>query len=149
MKRTFVTGLTVAAALMFTLSAFSLNKGKAVRMVDKAYRYYNKNGKTQALKALNKKNGIFHKGAWYVFAWDLNGKVVAHPANHALVGRNVYKLKDADGFQFVKYAVDTAKKKGSGWVSYKWTNPVTKKIGKKDTYFKKVGDIILACGVYE
>jgi signal transduction histidine kinase len=45
--------------------------------------------------------------------------------------------------------IDGATAKGSGWSDYKWTNPVTKKIDPKSTYFQKVDDVILGCGVYK
>jgi signal transduction histidine kinase len=50
---------------------------------------------------------------------------------------------------FIKELIDEANAKGSGWVNYKWTNPASKKIDEKSTYFQKVDDVIFACGIYK
>jgi signal transduction histidine kinase len=59
------------------------------------------------------------------------------------------ELKDPDGKRFVYEAVELAKAKGSGWVDYRYTNPVKKKVEAKTTYVLKVDDLILACGIYK
>jgi hypothetical protein len=41
------------------------------------------------------------------------------------------------------------KKSGAGWVDYKFKNYTTGKVDHKTTYFKKAGDIIVACGIYK
>src|ERR1019366_8865516 len=48
-----------------------------------------------------------------------------------------------------KEIVEKAKSQGSGWVDYVYLNPETNKQEHKTTYFQKVGDIILCCGVYQ
>lgn len=58
-------------------------------------------------------------------------------------------MKDADGKAFIKSLIDTAQKRGSGWVEYKWPNPVTKVIESKSTYVEKAGNLIVACGIYK
>jgi cytochrome c len=45
--------------------------------------------------------------------------------------------------------IEDAKTKGTGWSDYKWANPVTKKIDDKTTYFMKVDDVVLGCGIYK
>jgi len=134
--------------IVFNDNAHSASKWTAKAWVDSAIRYYKKHGKAKTMATLKVKNGKFHRGSLYVFTWDTRGYITAHPANHGLIGRNVYNIKDPNGFQFVKYAVNTAKKRGSGWVKYKWSNPKTKRIQNKITYFKLVDGIIFACGVY-
>jgi len=59
-------------------------------------------------------------------------------------------LKDTNGKEFVKEYIKVIKEKGEGWVDYTWPNPVTKKIGKKNTYLKRFGkeDFFVLCGYY-
>ncbi len=39
--------------------------------------------------------------------------------------------------------------KGSGWIDYKWPNPVTKAVEQKSTYVEKVDDVVVGCGIYK
>jgi cytochrome c len=123
-------------------------KQDAVNMVDSAVAYYKANGKQKTIDAINKENGPFHKGELYVYLHDLEGAVVAHPTNKSLIGQNNIKMRDPDGKFFVKEIVDGSKNNGSCWVDYKWVNPKTKKIQKKQVYCKKVDDMIFICGIY-
>ena len=41
-----------------------------------------------------------------------------------------------------------AKGPGSGWVDYKWPNPITDKIEDKSSYIEKMGDYFVGVGVY-
>jgi len=84
-----------------------------------------------------------------VFAYDMEGVMVAHPKNSKLVGKNLLEVPDVDGKLFRKEIVELAKSKGSGWVDYKYKNPQTGKTEAKTTYLKKVGDLILCCGIYK
>ena len=56
---------------------------------------------------------------------------------------------DADGKFFFRERIETAKAKGKGWQDYKFTNPLTKTIEEKRTYFEKYEDVIVAGGVYK
>jgi hypothetical protein len=44
---------------------------------------------------------------------------------------------------------ELAKTKGSGWVNYSWTNPVTKKVGPKTTYIQVVDGYWVGCGYFK
>jgi cytochrome c len=122
---------------------------EAIALVDKAISYYKANGKDKAFAEINNKQGQFVKGDLYVFIWSPKGFVLAHGPNPKLIGKNVYPIKDSDGKQFVKEGVDLANAKGSGWVDYKYVNPVSKKVEAKSTYVKKVDDLIFVCGIYK
>ena len=115
---------------------FAAPKDDAVALVKKAAAFYKANGKDKLVAEINKPNGQFVKGDVYVFIWTLNYSVLAHPAN-------------PKGKRFVYEAVELAKAKGSGWVDYRYTNPVKKKVEAKTTYVLKVDDLILACGIYK
>ena len=106
-------------------------------------------GKEKALAEISTPKGMFDKGELYVFAYDLQGVMLAHPKNPALIGQNLIAVPDTEGKLFRKEIVEKAKSRGSGWVDYVYLNPETNKQEHKTTYFQKVGDIILCCGVYQ
>lgn len=122
---------------------------QAKNMVDQAATFFNANGKDKALAEFNNPKGKFVKGELYIFAYDLNATVIAHPINPKLIGKNLLDVPDADGKTFRKDIAELAKTKGTGWVDYKYKNPTTNKIENKTTLIKKVGDIIICCGIYK
>jgi len=66
-----------------------------------------------------------------------------------LIGKSVTDAIDFDGKPYGQEILDVAKTKGSGWVDYKFTDPMTKKLADKSLYVLKVDDVILGCGVYK
>ena len=84
-----------------------------------------------------------------MFAYDLQGTLVAHPKNAKLIGKNLLDVPDNDGKYFRKDILQVAKTAGAGWVDYKYLNPETKKPEQKTTYVKKVGDLVLCAGAYK
>lgn len=133
-------------------TAFAGDKGtreEAVALVKKAAAYLQANGKDKAFAEFSNPKGQFVDRDMYVYAADMNGIALAHGANAKLIGKSVMELKDADGKPFIKELYEVANTKGKGWVDYKWPNPVTKVIEPKTTYVEKVGDVVIACGVYK
>ena len=57
-------------------------------------------------------------------------------------------LKDVEGKEFGKEIIALAKSQGSGWVEYRMTNPVTKKVGLKRSWVIGLGDYILFVGAF-
>jgi len=154
MKKHVLIGVLVCFVSVFLLGAFidasyAGNADEAKAMVEKAAAFLKSNGKEKAFAAFADKNGQFIKGELYIFAIDFDGKVFAHGGNPQLVGKNMSGLKDSTDKFFIKEMIEGAKSKGSGWSDYKWANPTTKKIVDKTTYFMKVDDIILGCGIYK
>lgn len=122
---------------------------EAVALVKKAVAYLQANGKDKAFAEFSNPKGQFVDRDMYLYAADMNGLALAHGANAKLIGKSVMELKDADGKYFIKELYQVANTKGKGWVDYKWPNPVTKAIESKTTYVEKVGEIVIACGVYK
>lgn len=144
--------MAVIICLFASGFAFAAEKGtakEAQSMVEKAIAYYKANGKDKAFAAINDPKGPFTKKDLYVSVTDVNGINVAHGANKAMVGKNFYELKDSSGKQFIKEIIDGANSKGSGWCDYNWTNPTTKKIEAKSSYYQKEGTYIFMCGIYK
>ena len=150
MKKVFIGVTALAFVVGLAASAFALGTAdEAKAMVDKAIAYSKANGKEKAFAEFNNQKGAFVKGDLYIFVVDLNGLCLAHGGNEKLVGKDVIGLKDSDGKFFIKDVIEGAKTKGSGWSDYRWTNPGTKSIEKKSTYFKKEGDLVFGCGIYK
>ena len=124
-------------------------KQEATKLVESAIVFAKANGKDKALAEINTSKGTFDKGELYVFAYDMNGVVLAHPKNAKLVGKNMADMPDQDGKMFRKDIIAIAKQKGSGWVDYKYKNPESNKVEEKTTYFKAMDGVIYLCGVYK
>jgi signal transduction histidine kinase len=121
----------------------------AKRWVDKAVDFYKASGKRIALAEYTNPNGQFVQDEMYVYALNPRGTMLAHGVNEKFVGEEFIDIKDYDGKSFIREIVDTANTKGSGWVEYKWYNPVTKEVLPKMVYYKKVDDLIICSGVYK
>jgi cytochrome c len=146
--------LALMMAILFVASvgvAMAEDRGTAAEakeMVNKAVAYVKEVGKDKALAEFNAPNNKFRNKDLYVFAGNsIDGTTLAHPIK-GLMNKPMINLKDADGKQFIKEAIEMANKVGSGTVEYRWTHPQTKKVEKKASYFEKVDGIILYCGYY-
>jgi len=107
---------------------------EAVAMVQRVQKLFATAGAEATFKAVDdKSNPAFHDRDLYPFIYDLKGVCVSHGARPALIGKNLISL---------------AKGPGSGWVDYKWPNPITNKIEDKSSYVEKMGDYFVGVGVY-
>jgi len=141
-----------ASLLFFALglsSALAAPKDDAVALVTKAVALVKEAGKDKALASFNDPKGPFVKGDLYVFAYTLQGVILAHPMNAKLIGKDMTEVKDSDGKLFTKDFIATVNGPGKGWVDYNWTNPTSKKIEAKSSYVAKAGDIFVGCGIYK
>jgi cytochrome c len=141
--------LIVIGLFSFAGLSYAADRDDAKTLVKNAAAYVKYQGKDKALAEISTPKGMFDKGELYVFAYDLNGVMLAHPKNPTLIGQNLIAVPDTQGKLFRKEIVERAKAQGSGWVDYMYLNPETNKQEHKTTYFLKVGDIILCCGVYQ
>ncbi len=79
----------------------------------------------------------------------MDGICVAHGARAALIGKTLIDLKDQDGKFLIREMVTMSQGPGSGWIDYKWPNPITNKIEDKSSYVEKMGDYFVGVGVYK
>lgn len=140
--------LCLGFAVQAAAPAAKSEKDRAVDMVKAAAELVGKVGPDKALLEIGRADGPFVEGELYVFAYDLNGVIVAHPRNAKLVGKNMLEVPDVDGKLFRKEIVEVARTKGTGWVDYKYKNAETGKVEEKTTWVRKVGNLVLCCGVY-
>jgi cytochrome c len=144
--------ISILICLFAAGSIYAAEKGtpeEAKKMVEQAVAFVKANGQEEALKEFNKPKGKFVKGEMYVFAYDLNAVMVAHPVNPKLIGKNLGNEPDSKGKLFRKEIVELAKTKGSGLVDYTYLNPATKQEEPKTTYIQKMGDLVICCGAYK
>ncbi len=150
MKRLVMVFLVVG--LVLGGATFAMAKGTAKEAqanVDKAIAYFQANGQVKAFAAFDDPKGQFVKDDLYIYVLNMKGDIVSHGANKKLIGQHFIDIKDSNGKLFFREIIDVANKKGSGWVDYTWTNPVSKKIEPKSAYVKKSGDLIFCCGIYK
>lgn len=140
--------LIVVLGLVVSAYGATPPKERAVQLVKIAADMVAKDGREAGLAKLSKSESPTVEGELYVFAYDLQGVIVAHPKNSKLVGKNMLEVPDVDGKLFRKEIVEVARTKGTGWVDYKYKNPETGAVEEKTTWVRKVGDVILCCGVY-
>lgn len=144
-------------AFVFALLALSLpaaaaqfgTKTEAVEMVQRVQAMFKAQGVEATFKAIDdKSNASFHDRDLYPFVYDMKGVCVSHGARPALIGKNLYDLKDQNGKYLIREMVALTQGKGSGWIDYKWPNPITNKIEDKSSYVEKMGDYFVGVGVY-
>lgn len=126
------------------------SKDEAVAMVKRVQAEFRKNGAEGTFKAVSDKSvAAFHDRDLYPFIYDMSGKCVAHGARPALIGKNLIDLKDQDGKYLIREMLAISKGPGSGWIDYKWPNPLNNKIEDKSSYIEKMGDYFVGVGIYK
>jgi methyl-accepting chemotaxis protein len=119
---------------------------QAVALVESAAAHLIAQGPERAYRDFEQPNSAFKFADYYVYVVDMSGYVFVHPA---LKGTNAFDLADSDGKQFVRPMIATAKTIGKGWEDYRWLNPITQQVEQKSAYFQRVGDVVIACGIYK
>jgi cytochrome c len=130
------------------IQAATLDDAKALG--EKAAAYVKANGKEKGVAEIGNPKGQFVKGDMYVTLHDFKGVFLANPMNPKLAGQNHFELKDPSGKLFVQEMIEVAKK-GTGWVTYSWTNPATKKVQPKKSWVQHVEgtDLYTLCGLFQ
>ncbi|WP_205470478.1 cache domain-containing protein [Breoghania sp. L-A4] len=124
-------------------------KQEAVAMVNRVIELFQREGPDATFKAVNDPTTpAFHDRDLYPFIYDLQGVNVAHGARPVLVGKNLLNLKDQDGKYLIREMIDIANGNGTGWVDYKWPNPINNKIEDKSSYIEKMGEYFVGVGIY-
>jgi cytochrome c len=138
--------LFVAVGLAYAQDRGTAAEAKA--MLNNAVAFYKTNSPEKAFAAFNDPKGPFVDKDLYIFAVDLNGKVVAHGAKAGLIGKDMAEIRDPNQKNFIAEILTVAKAKGAGTVTYRWENPQFQLIEEKSSYVEKVDGVILGCGYY-
>lgn len=153
MKKAWMSVWIVSVMMFFgicTTQAATLEEAKDLGI--KAAAYVKKAGADVASKELNKPGNPFDKGELYVTLHKLNGVFVANPKVPGIAGQNHYNLKDPAGKLFVQDMIAIAKSPaGSGWITYTWSNPTTKKAQPKKSWVQRVEgtDLYTLSGLFQ
>lgn len=124
-------------------------RAELVSFLEEARNYTLNNGKDEALKAFSDPKGEFVRGDMYVFAYDFNGTLLAHPYLHNLIGRSNLDLVDPNGVRSIKNLIEVAKH-GKGFAYSVYPNPnKANQTGLKLLYVLKVDDgMWIGSGIY-
>jgi cytochrome c len=142
--------LTFAAILLVSVAdaaeRATLDEAKA--LADKAADHLAKAGIEKSIADFNDPAAGFIDRELFVNVIGPDHRLLSAYGVPVLVGRDTTTFKDADGKEFDNDIVALAKSQGSGWVSYRMTNPVTKKTEKKSSWVRQVGDYVVFVGAF-
>ena len=141
--------LLAAMVCLWSVGARADDRDVAVGLVKKAIAFYKTNGAEKLIEEACNPKGEFVNSMSYVFVFDKDGVMLAHPFNPSLIGQPQAGAADVDGKFMSKEMVEIAKTKGSGWVDYRFKNPKTNEISPKSTYVERVDDLIVGAGIYK
>ena len=117
--------------------------------VHEAVAYAREHGRDAALAEFGRKDGSFVRGELYIYAYDNNNTVLAHPVSPELVGRNRLDEPDAFGYPYA-WRFRNALTNGSGFLWFYYQNPAqNNRIEQKLGYVERVDETWwLGSGVY-
>ena len=136
---------TIAAMSGGAFAAEPVTKDEAVAMVKKAVHAIESQGADKAYADIS--NPSVDREL-YIVVCGPDGTILAHGANKARIGTNQINNKDPDGKAFIKERVELAKQSPTFWQSYKFMNPVTKKVEPKQMYCERLDTTTVCGGIY-
>ncbi|HTY14214.1 MAG TPA: cache domain-containing protein [Methanoregulaceae archaeon] len=97
-------------------------------------------GREAALAEFSKKNGTFSHDDLYIYAYDFNGTLLAHPYQPDQVGQGRLNFTDIRGLHVIAMGNYTASN-GGGFIAYLYPEPSDNRIDEaaKDSYVPKIG----------
>jgi len=134
---------TVAEAVEAVQLSDKMTVGEMTEFMSSAVDYAKTVGKDEALSEFGNKDGEFSYGDIYVYAYDYNGTLLAHPYQPELVGTDRSEWADARGFPFYKVSEYVAEN-GGGFVAYLYPKPEDGSIDEsvKGDYVSKIGCVM-------
>lgn len=159
MKRIVMTGILVTLMMLLVngtaviASENTASVAECIEMAKKAAAMIVED-RDAALAEISKRDGQFVWKDSYVFAMNLEGKMLAHPQMPGLMKMGNLlttpdKNVDDPKMLFVEFVV-LAGTKGEGWVEYMWPKPGSTTPVTKETYIYRVPDtnIFVGAGIY-
>jgi len=141
MRRTLLAGLLGACMCAAAAPAtFAHSAEEAQALTERAADYIRDHGRQQAFAAFNRPDGGFVDGDLYVFCIDGNGVELANGGNPKLVGKDLSKLRDAEGHLTSVDIYHIGQTAGHGWYEYLWPNPAKGRIERKAAYILRIDD---------
>lgn len=148
--------LLLTAALILVTSSFSAHaedrgtRDEAIAMTGEVVAMFKEKGADETYKAVTDKK--FINKDLYPFIYSMEGVVLAHGQKAAMVGMNRWETTDelVNGKKYIQEFVSVAKSGTPGWVSYKFLDPLTKKVMDKESYIVPLDDkSFVGVGVYK
>jgi signal transduction histidine kinase len=94
-----------------------------IDLVRRGADYGQENGKEKAFAEISNRSGMFVDAeGHYLYAYDYNGTLLAHPYLPEKVGTNLIGYKGPFGMEIIRALADTAHA-GGGYVIFMWPNP--------------------------
>jgi cytochrome c len=137
--------------LLAALPAYAADRGtpdEAKALAEKAAVHFKDVGVDKAIADFVKPDGGYVDRDLFVVVYSPDNKVMASYGIPALQGKDATTMKDTDGKEFGKAIIAAGKSGTPGWVEYRMTNPLTKKIEAKRSYVIQVGDYVVFVGAY-
>ncbi|KPA17849.1 secreted protein containing Cache, type 2 domain protein [Candidatus Magnetomorum sp. HK-1] len=155
MKKYILLGITgiIFLSVILTFAASKVTEKDVIKLVDQAVKLIEKQGEL-AIKTIADPKGPFYVSSksLYVFIYDENCVIKAHPYKPTLVGRSYRGKPDVRGKKFRDEIVQKALEKGQGWTEYSYQKPGDSGIFKKKVFGKRatVGKkhFIVCAGMY-
>ncbi|MGD0432127.1 MAG: cache domain-containing protein [Acetobacteraceae bacterium] len=130
------------------LAADQATPEDAKSLAERAAAHFKEVGPEKAIADFNDPNGGYVDRELFVVVYDPANRIVGSYGVPFLRNKDATTLKDVEGKEFGKEIIALAKSQGSGWVEYRMTNPVTKKIALKRSWVIGLGDYILFVGAF-
>jgi two-component system NarL family sensor kinase len=117
-----------------------MTPGQLEAMVKDAASFARSSGKEAALSEFSKKDGLFSHGDIYIYAYDFNGTLLAHPYQEDQVGTSRLNFTDIRGLPVIAIGNYTASE-GGGFIAYLYPAPEGGMIDEAaiDSYVPKIG----------
>jgi len=156
MKTKIIIFIFFTYIIIFTCFGQSLEKQiihQALDLLENAVKLINEKGDL-AIKQIGRPDGKFIdiKNSLYVFVYDQNCVILAHPFKPFLVGRSYKGKPDVKGKKFRDEIVENALTKGNGSLIYSYQRPGMNGIFQKKVFYKlaKFGEkkYIVCSGIY-
>lgn len=129
--------------------AMAETEQQAQAMVAKAIALYDEKGEA-AIAVFNEGQASgFRDGEVYIVVQSRgpDAKVLAHGADPKLVGVALADIADPSGLKFGEEMSAKATEAG-GWFKYQWPDPVTGKLGQKESWAVLHKDLVFISGIY-
>lgn len=151
LRRLFAAFLLLAGAYG-AAAADAGDADRAKAMVLKAITHYETAGQDKAFADFGDTNNKeWVEGEWYVNVVEAaTGLVKAYYNPRMINNPAIPDLKDVEGKFIIRDLIKAANENpDGGWTEYTWTNPATKKLGKKRSFAKRHKEYVFLVGYYE
>jgi len=138
-------------AMLFVFAAQAAERAtleEAQALANRAAEHFARVGVEQAIADFNNPTAGFIDRELFVNVIGPDHRLLSAYGVPVLVGRDTRTFRDADGKEFDNEIVALAQSQGSGWVEYRMTNPLTKKVEHKRSWVRKVGDYVVFAGAF-